>query len=50
VRHVPFTEKQPAVRFTPFANVDEAVVDVTFRRFVCIPPAKVEVAVEVAVM
>ncbi len=33
----------------PFANVDVAVVDVTFSKFVCSPPASVEVAVVVPV-
>jgi hypothetical protein len=47
--HVPFTEKHPDVRLIPLANVDDAVVDVTFSRFVCIPPANVDVAVVVAV-
>ena len=28
VRQVPRTEKQPPVKLMPFANVDEAVVDV----------------------
>ena len=49
VRHVPPTEKQPAVKFRPFANVDDAVVDVTFRRFVAIPPVYVVVPVLVNV-
>jgi hypothetical protein len=43
----PFTAKHPLVRLIPFANVDEAVADVTFSRLVCIPPWNVEVAVEV---
>ncbi len=32
---------------TPLANVEDAVVEDTFRRSVLIPPTKVEVAVEV---
>ncbi len=43
--HVPFIEKHPFVRLMPFANVEEAVVDVTFNRFVCSPPVSVEVPV-----
>ena len=46
---LPLTEKHPPVIFIPFANVDEAIVDVTFSKLVCIPPANVEVAVDVAV-
>ena len=38
-------------RLGAFANDDEAMDDVTFSRFVCIPPANVDVAVvDVAVM
>ena len=44
----PFTAKHPPVRFIPFANVEDAVVEVTERRFVDIPPTKVDVAVVVA--
>lgn len=32
--HTPLIEKQPPVRFIPFAKVDEAVVDVVFRYLV----------------
>lgn len=47
---VPFTAKQPEVKLIPFAKVDEAVAEVTFKRFVWMPQANVEVAVvEVAV-
>jgi hypothetical protein len=49
VIHVPLTEKHPVARFIPFANVEVAVVEVTFSAFVCMPPAKVDVAVVVAV-
>ena len=48
VTQTPFTEKHPAVRLIPFAKVEEAVAEVTFRRLVCIPPINVEEAVEVA--
>ena len=44
--HTPFTEKQPFVRLMPFANVEDAMAEVTLRSRVCSPPAKVEVAVE----
>lgn len=48
---VPFTAKHPFVRLIPLANVEDAVDDVTFSRLVCIPHAKVDVAVvDVAVM
>ena len=40
-RQVPPIEKQPAVRLAPFASVD--VPEVTLRRVVERPPAKVEV-------
>jgi hypothetical protein len=39
--------KQPLVRLIPLANVDDAVVEETFRMFADIPPVKVEVAVVV---
>ena len=42
-RHVPPTEKQPAVRLRPFAKVDEAA-PVRLSAVVCIPAPKVEVA------
>ena len=48
--HWPFTAKQPEARLIPFAKVEEAVVDETFKRSVFIPPAKVEVAVVVEVI
>ena len=47
VIQVPFTEKQPAVRFTPLANVDDAVVDDVLSIPAVIPPTNVEVAVVV---
>jgi len=47
--HEPLIEKHPVVKLTPFANVEEAVVEVTFKRLVENPPEKVEVAVVVAV-
>jgi hypothetical protein len=65
VRHVPFTEKQPLVRLSPLAKVDDADVDVMFSVFALSPeakvdvpcpedtviaPPKVEVAVDVAMM
>ena len=46
---MPLTEKQPAVRLIPFAKVEEAEVEVMFKRFDCMPPVKVEVAVVVPV-
>ena len=48
-RQIPFTEKHPLVKLIPFAKVEDAVVDLTSRRFVEIPPAKVDVAVVVPV-
>ena len=47
VIQLPPIEKQPLVKLIPFANVDEAIVDVTERRFVEMPPTKVDVAVDV---
>lgn len=44
-RQVPSTAKQPSVRFTPFANVEEAEVEVRFRMVALTPPPKEEVAV-----
>jgi hypothetical protein len=41
--HVPLTAKHPAVRFTPLANVDDAVVDRMFNALMFNPPPKVEV-------
>ena len=32
--HVPFIAKHPLLRFIPFEKVEEAVVEVTFSRFV----------------
>jgi len=55
VRHVPPTEKHPAVRLIPLAKVELADVDdaikypASINALEEIPPAKVEVAVEVAV-
>ncbi len=46
-RQVPLIEKHPPVKLIPLAKVEEAVVEVTFSRFVEIPPAKVDVAVVV---
>ena len=46
---VPSIEKHPLVRFTPFAKVDDAVADVTFKSVLEIPPEKDDVADEVAV-
>ena len=48
LRHVPLTAKHPEVRFIPLAKVEEAIVEVTERRFVDIPPINVDVAVVVA--
>ncbi len=48
-RQVPFTEKQPAVRFRPFANVELAVVDDVLRIPAVIPPTNVDVAVVVEI-
>ena len=38
--------KQPAVRLMPLPKVEEADDEVTFKRVVCTPPVKVEVAGE----
>ena len=35
---VPLIEKQPAVRLIPFANVDDAVVELVFNIPAVIPP------------
>ena len=45
---LPLTAKHPEVRLIPFANVELAVVLVTFNRLTETPPANVDVAVEVA--
>ena len=45
----PLIAKHPVVTLIPFAKVEEAVVEVTLKRLVWIPPAKVEVAVVVPV-
>ena len=65
VRHIPEIEKQPLIRFRPLLNVEEAVVEVMFSVLAdnpeanvevpcpldtVIAPAKVEVAVLVAIM
>ncbi len=49
VTQLPFIAKHPPVKLMPFAKVEEAVVEVTERRFVEIPPTNVEVAVEVEI-
>ena len=47
--HVPSgSSKQPVTSFMPFANVEVAVVEATFKVETESPPAKVEVAVDVA--
>ena len=47
-KHVPSgIRRQPLVSSIPLAKVEEAVVEVTDRRLVARPPARVEVAVEV---
>ncbi len=48
-RHAPPTAKHPPAKVIPFANVEVAVVEVIFNALVCIPPAKVDVAVVVPV-
>ena len=44
-KHVPFTERQPAVKFIPFEKVEVAVAEVALKRFIESPPAKLLVAV-----
>ena len=43
-RQVALMAKHPAARLIPFANDEDAMDEVTLRRFVWIPPAKVLVA------
>ena len=44
-KQVPFTLTHPAVSWIPFANVDEALVEVMLSAVDWMPAAKVEVAV-----
>ncbi len=46
--HVPLIAKHPEVKFTPLAKVEEAELEVALKMLAWIPPAKVEVAVVVA--